>query len=62
MKFLIKKEWEAILNKFSINKNSSKETPVEKIFFEISQRIKDLTIKGNYDHTTFGIAMTLPML
>ena len=59
MKFLIKQDWENLLNKLSFNKNSPKETPVEKLFFEISQRIKDLTSKANYDHTTYGIAMTL---
>ena len=60
MKFLIKQDWENLLNKLSFNKNNSpKETPVEKLFFEISQRIKDLSSKANYDHTTYGIAMTL---
>ncbi len=52
MKFLTKQDWEKIINKY----NSVK---VEKLFFDISQTIKDLISKGNYDHTTYGIAMTL---
>jgi hypothetical protein len=59
MKFLIKKEWEKILSQLSFNKNSTKEAPAEKIFFEISQRIKNITRIYPCDHNTYGIAMTL---
>ena len=60
MKFLIKEEWERILAKLTFNKtNTQKETRVEKIFFEISQRIKDLAIKKSFTHMDYGIAMTL---
>ena len=59
MKFLIKKEWEKVLSKLSFNRNSLKETVVEKLFFEISQRIKELTQLKSWDHKTYGIAMTL---
>ena len=59
MKFLTKEDWENILNKLSFNKITTKETPVEKLFFEISQRIKDIITKNKYDHTSYGIAMTL---
>lgn len=60
MKFLIKQDWEKILSKLSLNKiNSQKESPAEKLFFDISQRIKELTTLKKFDHTTYGIAMTL---
>ena len=45
MKFLIKKEWEGFLKKLSFNNNSLKETQIEKLFFEISQIIKELIAK-----------------
>ena len=60
MKFLIKKEWEGLLKKLSFNNNSLKETQIEKLFFEISQIIKELIAKKNPkgDFITYGIAMT----
>ena len=58
MKFLIKKEWERILSKLSFNRKSLKETAEEKLFFEISQRIKELTQQKCWTHKTYGIAMT----
>ena len=60
MKFLIKQEWDKFLSKLSLNKNNTQtETQIEKIFYEISQRIKDLIVKKNFTHTAYGIAMTL---
>ena len=59
MKFLTKEDWERILNKLGFNKNNMKETAVEKVFYEISQRMKRITIKNALDHTTYGIGMTL---
>jgi hypothetical protein len=46
MKFLIKQEWDKFLSKLSLNKNNTQtETQIEKIFYEISQRIKDIIVK-----------------
>ena len=59
MKFLIKHEWERLLSKLSFNNGSLKETPAEKLFFEISERVKELTRMKGLDHHTYGIAMTL---
>ncbi len=62
MKFLTKEDWESILNRLSLNnKNNSKESRVEKMFYEISQRIKRMLFNGQkqrLDFITYGIAMT----
>jgi len=42
-----------------IKTNSSKESNIEKIFFEVTKRMRELIYKKNFDHNTFGIAMTL---
>lgn len=60
MKFLTTHDWEKILKQLSFNKtNSTKESSIEKIFFEVSQRIKEITSKKKFEHNAYGIAMTL---
>ena len=62
MKFLTKEDWDKILNNLHFNKINSKEAAVEKVekfFWDISQRIKDLITLKKFDHTSYGIAMTL---
>ena len=60
MKFLTKEDWEKKLKELSFDKtNSSKESNIEKIFFEVTKRMRELIYKKNFDHNTFGIAMTL---
>ena len=60
MKFLTTHDWEKILKQLSFNKtNSTKETSIEKIFFEVSQRIKEITSRKKFEHNAYGIAMTL---
>ena len=56
MKFLTKTDWQKIIYKLNLkNKNSER---IENLFCEISQRLKDLSAQL-FDHTTYGIAMTL---
>jgi hypothetical protein len=60
MKFLTTHDWEKILKQLSFNKtNSTKESSIEKIFFEVSQRIKEITSRKKFEHNAYGIAMTL---
>ena len=58
MKFLTKHDWQ---NKIKIffNNNFSKETYEEKLFFEISQLIKEFSKRKQTNIVTYGIAMTL---
>ena len=57
MKFLTKHDWQNKIKLF-FNNNSLKETYAEKLFFEMSQLIRDLAKIKKFDHISYGIAMT----
>ena len=59
MKFLIKEEWDKFINRLFNKLNSQRETITEKLFYDISQRIKEIQMKRQFTHTAYGIAMTL---
>lgn len=56
MKFLTQSEWEKILKLSGTNSKSNER--IENLYFEIAQRLKELS-SNNFDHNTYGIAMTL---
>ena len=68
MKFLLKQEFENLLNKLCMNKNKlpnnnqNKDKNLErneKLFFEVSQIIQNLVESKKLSHSIFGISMTL---
>ena len=64
MKFLIKQDWENLLSKLYLNNNTSSigkdsKSRIEKIFFDVSQKMQEIIYSKQMSHTIYGIAMTL---
>ena len=68
MKFLLKQEFENLLNRLCMNKNKlpnnnqNKDKNLEKnekLFYEVSQTIQTLVESKKFRHSIFGISMTL---